>query len=63
MYIPGLWTAKQKILTARRAIGSKPEDPAFILTHHKVATVLCRKVLMASTERIGWRYNLSLIHI
>ena len=38
-------------------MGSKPEEPAFILTHHKVATVLCRKVLMASTERIGWRYN------
>ena len=57
MYIPGLWTAKQMILSARRAMGSKPEDPAFILTHHKVATVLCRKVLMASTERIGWRYN------
>ena len=57
MYIPGLWSAKQMVLSARRAMGSKPEDPAFILTHHKVATVLCRKVLMASTERIGWRYN------
>ena len=57
MYIPGLWTAKQMFLSARRAMGSKPENPAFILTHHKVATVLCRKVLMASTERIGWRYN------
>jgi hypothetical protein len=45
------------VLSARRALGSKPEDPSFILTHHKVATVLCRKVLMASTERIGWRYN------
>jgi len=57
VYIPGLWTAKQMVLSARRAMGSKPEEPAFILTHHKVATVLCRKVLMASTERIGWRYN------
>jgi len=57
VYIPGLWTAKQMVLSARRAMGSKPVDPAFILTYHKVATVLCRKVLMASTERIGWRYN------
>ena len=57
MYIPGLWTAKQMVLSARRAMGSKPAEPAFILTHHKVATVLCRKVLMESTERIGWRYN------
>ena len=45
------------VLSARRAMGSKPEEPAFILTYHKVATVLCRKVLMESTERIGWRYN------
>ncbi len=57
MYIPGLWTAKQMALSARRALGTKPAEPSFILTHHKVATVLCRKVLMASTERIGWRYN------
>jgi len=57
VYIPGLWTVKQMVLSVRRAMGSKPEEPAFILTHHKVATVLCRKVLMASTERIGWRYN------
>ena len=57
MYLPGLWTAKQMILSARRALGSKPAEPVFVLTYHKVATVLCRKVLMASTEKIGWRYN------
>jgi len=57
VYLPGLWTAKQMVLSVRRALGSKPAEPSFILTYHKVATVLCRKVLMASAERIGWRYN------
>jgi hypothetical protein len=57
MYLPGLWTAKQILLSLRRAFGSKPPEPIFILTYHKVATVLIRKVMMEVTEKIGWRYS------
>ena len=57
MYFPGLWTAKQIVLDLRRVFGSKPSEPVFVITHHKVATVLIRKVMMEVSEKIGWRYS------
>ncbi|MED5231888.1 MAG: sulfotransferase domain-containing protein [Candidatus Thermoplasmatota archaeon] len=57
MYFPGLWTVKQIVLDLRRALGSKPAEQVFLVTYHKVATVLIRKVMMEVTEKIGWRYS------
>ena len=57
MYFPGLWTVKQIGLDLRRAFGSKPTEPVFLITYHKVATVLIRKVMMEVAEKIGWRYT------
>ena len=61
MYFPGLWTVKQIGLDLRRAFGSKPAEPVFLITYHKVATVLIRKVMMEVAEKIGWRYTSTMV--
>ena len=61
MYIPGGWTLKQTVLDLRRALGSKPAEPVFLVTYHKVATVLIRKVMVEVAEKIGWRYSSTMV--